>query len=178
MPEEKYIWTIGHSTHTFDKLVQMLNSFGIEQLVDVRRFPGSRRYPYFSKESLECELPGNGIAYIHIEALGGRRKAVKDSVNTAWKNESFRGYADYMETPEFEKTIRQLEQLAEQKRTVYMCSEAVWWSCHRSLISDYLKMNGWRVWHILAAGKEQEHPYSSPAKVVDGKLSYRANELF
>lgn len=178
MSEEKYIWTIGHSTHSFDELVQMLKSFGIEQLADVRRFPGSRHYPWFNKKSLEQELPDNGIAYIHLEALGGRRKASNDSVNTAWKNEAFRGYADYMETAAFKDAIRQLEELAEQKRTAYMCSEAVWWSCHRSLISDYLKVNNWKVMHIMAAGKEQEHPWTSPATVVNGKLSYKRNELF
>lgn len=172
------IWTIGHSTHPFDEFTQMLDAFSIKTLVDIRTFPGSRRYPHFNKEALEASLPQHGIRYIHMPDLGGRRKPVKNSHNTAWKNESFRGYADYMETPEFKQAIKRLESIANENNTAYMCSEAVWWSCHRSLVSDCLKIKGWTVLHIMSENKTQEHPYTSPARVIDGKLSYRSNELF
>jgi uncharacterized protein (DUF488 family) len=175
---DKTIWTIGHSTHTFQEFVRMLQSFNIELVADIRNYPGSRRFPYFNKESLIETLPQQNIRYAHIKELGGRRKPVQDSLNTAWKNSAFRGYADYMESVEFKNAVLALEELALQKRTVYMCSEAVWWSCHRSLVSDDLKAKGWKVMHIMNIGKEQEHPYTSPAKIIEGKLTYRSNELF
>lgn len=180
MSEEtnKIIWTIGHSTHSLEEFIEMLKAFGIEELVDIRTFPGSRRYPHFNKESLEDVLPHNNIRYLHMKELGGRRKPAKDSQNTAWKNEGFRGYADYMETPEFENAIKQLQNIALEIRTAYMCSEAVWWSCHRSMVSDYLKIKGWQVLHIMSKEKVQEHPFTSVARIVDGKLTYKANELF
>lgn len=178
MQEEKQIWTIGHSTHSFEAFTDMLQSFGIERVADIRSYPGSRRYPHFNKESLEYTLPQKDIQYVHIIELGGRRKPEKDSVNTAWKNAAFRGYADYMSSAAFKKGIQLLTDFAEKERTAYMCSEAVWWSCHRSLVSDYFKLNGWKVMHIMAIGKEQEHPYTAPAKIVNGTLSYRAEELF
>jgi uncharacterized protein (DUF488 family) len=169
----KYIWTIGHSTHPFDEFVDMLKSFDIHLLVDIRRFPGSKRYPHFNKDALGKFLPNHNIEYRHLEDLGGRRKVKADSRNTAWRLPAFRGYADYMETDEFKKAIAKLEKMALKQRTVIMCSEAVWWSCHRSLVSDYLKVNGWKVIHIMAVGKSTEHPFTSAAHVVDGELSYR-----
>ncbi len=172
------IWTIGHSTHPLDEFIEILRSFNIETVADIRNYPGSRRYPHFNKETLDQSLPENNIGYIHIKELGGRRKPVKNSVNTAWKNESFRGYADYMETAEFKTAVEYLKQLALKKRMAYMCSEAVWWSCHRSLVSDYLKVQGWEVIHITGKSKSQIHPYTSPAKIIDGKLSYKEPELF
>lgn len=172
------IWTIGHSTHTLDEFTAMLHAFGIATLVDIRTFPGSRRYPHFNKKSLENSLPEKGVRYIHMVELGGRRKPVKDSHHTAWKNEGFRGYADYMETTEFKQGIKRLEEMAYEQNTAYMCSEAVWWSCHRSLVSDYLKIKGWTVLHIMSEHKTQEHPFTSVARIVDGKLTYRSNELF
>lgn len=168
----KIIYTIGHSTHTFAEFLALLQSFKIEVLVDVRRFPGSRKYPQFDLENLEKSLPENGIAYRHLEDLGGRRPAHKDSENTRWHNASFRGYADYMETEPFRKAISDLEKTAEKQTTVIMCAEAVWWRCHRSMISDFLKVNGWTVLHIMALGKTQEHPYTQAAKIVAGKLTY------
>lgn len=171
---EKEIWTIGHSTHPPEVFLELLESFDIELLVDVRRHPGSRRFPHFNKDSLEKWLPDQQVEYVHLEDLGGRRKLMKDSHNTAWRLAYFRGYADYMETDPFKAAVKRLEELASQKRTAFMCSEAVWWSCHRSLISDYLKVRGWKVIHIMAAGKSMEHPFTKPAKVVDGELSYKA----
>lgn len=152
--------------------MEMLKSFRIEALVDVRSFPGSRRYPHFNKENLSKSLEDMGIQYNHILKLGGRRKPDPHSHNTAWKNKAFQGYADYMETKNFKEGIKELLDLATQKRTAYMCSEAVWWRCHRSLISDHLKANGWEVIHIMDKDKGQEHPYTSPAKVVQGRLFY------
>jgi uncharacterized protein (DUF488 family) len=177
--EKKTIWTIGHSTHSLEDFVTLLQKFAIEQLVDIRHYPGSRRFPHFNKEMLSNSLPSNGIGYAHLKQLGGRRKPKTGSTNTAWRLPAFRGYADYMETPDFEEGIKQLEELALQKRTVYMCSEARWWSCHRSLISDYLKVRGWTVLHIMNAAKAQEHPYTAAASIINGELSYKeANELF
>jgi len=151
----------------------MLNSFEIKVLVDVRSFPGSRRYPQFNKENLQACLAEAGIEYQHQPALGGRRRMRPDSTNLAWRNESFRGYADYMETPGFLQGIEQLLEVARLRRTAIMCSEAVWWRCHRSMISDYLKAHGHEVIHVMAVGKSEEHPYTSAARIVDGELSYR-----
>ena len=168
----KQIWTIGHSTHTSNELVAMLKSFDIQVLADIRRFPGSRKFPQFNKDNLEKMLPENGIEYLHFEDLGGRRKPLPDSRNTAWRLDAFKGYADYMETENFKKAIKELEKVAEKKRVAFMCSEAVWWSCHRSLVSDYLKSKGWDVQHIMGVGKSQEHPYTKPARIENGKLVY------
>lgn len=150
----------------------MLKSFDIQVLADIRRFPGSRKFPQFNKDNLEKMLPENGIEYLHFEDLGGRRKPLPDSRNTAWRLDAFKGYADYMETENFKKAIKELEKVAEKKRVAFMCSEAVWWSCHRSLVSDYLKSKGWDVQHIMGVGKSQEHPYTKPARIENGKLVY------
>ena len=172
IPKNKTIWTIAHSTRSFEDLLEMLHSFQIEMLVDIRSYPGSRRYPHFNKEALEISLPQNNIQYTHLKMLGGRRKVNPNSKNTTWRNIAFRGYADYMETDDFKKGIEELETIAIKKRTVYMCSEAVWWRCHRSMVSDYLKARGWKVMHIMNTGKAEEHPYTAPARIVNGELSY------
>lgn len=174
----KHIYTIGHSTHTWQEFLSMLQSFDIKILVDVRTLPGSRRYPQFDKENLERELPEQQIKYIHMIELGGRRKVKKDSKNIRWQNSSFRGYADYMESVEFERAISKLESIAQSGKTAYMCAEAVWWRCHRSLVSDFLKVRGWKVMHIMTAEKLQEHTYTSPARIVNGKLLYSDETLF
>lgn len=168
------IWTIGHSTRTIEDLIALLRAHKIELLVDVRHFPGSRRYPQFNKELLAESLKKAGIEYHHLVQLGGRRGARPDSRNTAWRNEAFRGYADYMETKGFAEGIDCLLDLARRKRTAIMCAEAVWWRCHRSLIADYLKARGYKVLHIQSATKAEEHPFTSAARLVDGKLSYQA----
>lgn len=167
------IWTVGHSTRSITEFVTLLLSFEIAVIVDVRTFPGSRRYPQFNKERLSESLAEAGIAYQHFPDLGGRRRAKADSLNMAWRNDSFRGYADYMETADFRSGIKRLLEIARARRTVVMCAEAVWWRCHRSLISDYLKANGVEVIHIIDTGKSQEHPFTSAAQIVDGELSYR-----
>jgi uncharacterized protein (DUF488 family) len=169
------IWTIGHSTRSIGEFVDILKKFNIKVLADVRRFPGSRKFPHFNKEFLSEKLNEHHIGYLHIPELGGRRKAQKDSKNSAWRNEAFRGYADYMQTKDFENGIEHLAGIAETAPTAYMCSEAVWWRCHRSLISDYLKSKGWEVMHIMDLNKVQEHPYTSAARIVEGKLDYGGN---
>jgi uncharacterized protein (DUF488 family) len=167
------IWTIGHSTRSIDTFISLLKANGITVLADVRTWPGSKPYPQFNKEKLSHSLGKAGIRYEHFPELGGRRKAKPDSKNTAWRNESFRGYADYMETEEFNKGVKRLLDLAAAAGpTAIMCAEAVWWRCHRSLISDYLKARGIEVIHILDANKTEPHPYTSAAQIVNGKLSY------
>jgi uncharacterized protein (DUF488 family) len=166
------IWTIGHSTRTIDEFIRLLEGARIELVADVRKFPGSRRYPHFGQEQLERSLARAGIGYAHFPELGGRRSPQPDSPNTAWRNRAFRGYADYMSSEEFLEGMDRLKGMAKEKRSALMCAEAVWWSCHRSLIADYLKAAGWSVGHIMGEGKIQEHPYTSVAKVVAGQLSY------
>lgn len=170
--ETHIIYTIGHSTHSLDEFLNMLRSFDIKILADIRSLPGSRRFPQFDMENIKISLEETGIQYIHLADLGGRRKMKKDSKNNRWNNDSFRGYADYMETKEFENAIVKLEHIALEQPTAYMCSEAVWWRCHRSMVSDYLKAKGWAVLHIMATGKVQEHKYTSPARIVDGNVFY------
>jgi uncharacterized protein (DUF488 family) len=173
---QKTIYTIGHSTRPLSEFIELLQSFSIVTLADVRSYPGSRRYPHFNKEELSMSLPAKDIFYQHIPRLGGRRKPVPHSKNTAWKNDSFRGYADYMETDEFKKGIDELIKAGSANRAAFMCSEAVWWRCHRSMIADYLKINGWEVLHIINNKKADEHPYTSAATVIDGKLLYGASQ--
>jgi len=170
---ELSLWTVGHSTLSIEEFLKRLASFQIKTLADVRSFPGSRRYPQFNKENLRNAVAAAGIDYLHLPELGGRRKAKPDSLNMTWLNESFRGYADYMETHAFRGGIERLMKLATERRTAIMCAEAVWWRCHRSLIADYLKAAGVMVTHILGEGKSAEHPYTSAAQIVKGKLSYR-----
>lgn len=170
---EKIIWTIGHSTHSLGEFLAMLQSFQIELLADIRGLPGSRRYSHFDKEALEVSMPQNHVQYLHFKDLGGRRKARPDSHNTAWRHPAFRGYADHMETNGFRNAVQDLIQLALSKRTVYMCSEAVWWRCHRSMVSDYLKLHGWTVMHIMGVGKAVEHSYTKPARIEEGHLVYK-----
>ena len=170
------IYTIGHSTRDFDEFIRLLQENRIELLADVRSFPGSRKFPQFNEESLKLTLPENGIEYIHLKQLGGRRRVKPDSRNTVWRNDAFRGYADYMETEDFRNGIAELVELAEEKRTAIMCSEAVWWRCHRSMISDYLKAAGTTVLHIMGEGKLDEHPYTPAAQIIDGVLTYRPGD--
>jgi uncharacterized protein (DUF488 family) len=170
--QNKCIWTIGYSTRTLDLFIEMLKSFQIECVVDIRSFPGSRKYPHFNKEALEISLPESNINYLNLKELGGRRKVNPDSKNMAWRHVAFRGYADYMETDAFKDGIKKLEMIALEQRTAYMCSEAVWWRCHRSMVSDYLKVHRWKVMHIMGVGKADEHPYTAPARIVNGNLTY------
>lgn len=166
------IYTIGHSTRTIEEFLDLLKSFNIKILADIRSLPGSRKFPQFNQDELKISLEENGIEYVYISDLGGRRKANPDSKNTIWRNKSFQAYADYMETDSFQNGIDKLTSLAREKPTAMMCSEAVWWRCHRSMVSDFLKANGWEVLHIMSFGKATEHPYTSPARIVNGKVIY------
>ena len=168
----KIVWTIGHSTHPIDKFIAMLKSFGIKVLADIRSLPGSNKYPQFNQDALRKSLQEAGIGYVHMPGLGGRRRPRPDSENTAWRSRAFMGYADYMETDEFKKAVAELEEMALKQRLVYMCAEVLWWRCHRSLVSDYLKVNGWKVMHIMDEQKATEHPYTKPARAEQGKLFY------
>lgn len=167
------VWTIGHSTHPIDVFLAMLNGSGIETLCDVRRFAGSRRNPQYSPASLRDSLESAGIRYLAIPELGGRRKPAADSVNDAWRNEAFRGYADFMATEEYSRGFQTLMTEARVRRIAIMCSEAVWWRCHRGLVADDLRIRGVKVMHIMGTGPAKEHPFTSAAQIRDGKLSYR-----
>ena len=171
-PESATLYTIGHSTRTIEEFLELLFSFDIKILADIRRLPGSRKYPQFDQDALKKSLEENGIEYIYIEDLGGRRPAKKDSKNTTLRNKSFQGYADYMETESFANAAAELAKLALEKPTAIMCSEAVWWRCHRSMVSDYFKAKGWEVLHIMSLGKATEHPYTAPARIVGNKVFY------
>jgi len=168
------IWTIGHSTRALKEFLGLLSEYGIEAIADVRRFPGSRRYPYFASDALAATLPAHGLAYQWIPRLGGRRKVQPGSPNTAWRNASFQGYADYTATAEFAEGLAELLKLATSKRTALMCAEAVWWRCHRSIIADVLKLRGIEVIHIIDATHTTVHPYTSPARIENGRLNYAA----
>jgi uncharacterized protein (DUF488 family) len=172
------IWTIGHSTREIENFIAALRANDIKAVADVRMFPGSKRYPQFNKETLAAALGKVGIRYEHFPKLGGRRKRRPESRNTAWRHEAFRGYADYMETESFRTGVERLVDLGtECGRTAIMCAEAVWWRCHRGLISDFLKSRGVEVIHIFDVNKAEQHPFTSAARIVDGKLSYSSESL-
>lgn len=172
------LFTIGHSTRTLDELIEVLQAHSIETLVDIRSFPMSRRLPHFNRESLEKSLPENGIRYVWMKDLGGRRKKIlQDSPNVALRNDSFRNYADYMLTPEFEQAVEELIGLAQQSRTAYMCAERVYFQCHRMLVSDWLVAHGHEALHIDDIKPPKPHELMREARLVDGKLIYRGDRL-
>ena len=166
------VWTVGHSTKGIGEFIELLAGYEIEMLADVRRYPASREHPHFNQERLSASLRRVGIEYLPLPELGGRRRPLPDSHNTAWRSESFRGYADYMESDSFRSGIERLLELAQNRRTAVMCSEVLWWRRHRALIADYLKARGVSVTHILGPEKSAAHPYTSAARIVGGKLSY------
>jgi len=166
------IFTIGHADRSWETFVDLLHRQDINLLVDIRRFPGSRHAPQFNDDRLRQALAAEGIDELHLSALGGRRRARPDSPNTTWRHPSFRGYADYMETREFQDALEALAALARTRRVAAMCAETVWWWCHRSLVADALTAHGWQVWHILDAADPRPHRYTSPARIVNGALTY------
>lgn len=170
------IYTIGHSTRTIEQFLELLKAHNIEELIDVRTVPKSGHNPQFGEEALAESLHQEGIAYAHLPQLGGLRHARKDSVNLGWQNTSFRGYADYMATPEFQVALDELKALAEKKRVAIMCAEAVPWRCHRSLIADALTVQGWRVLHIQSRKTASPHELTPFVKVQDGRLTYPTSE--
>lgn len=170
------IFTIGHASLSLSAFVDLLDRYGIALLIDIRRYPGSRYAPQFNPDALGKALEADGIRYQLLPELGGRRRALTDSPNIAWRNPSFRGYADYMETAEFRDGLQRLMELSRDERVAIMCAEAVWWRCHRALVSDALLAQGRQVWHIMSDGTLKLHQLTAPARFVDGLLTYREAE--
>jgi uncharacterized protein (DUF488 family) len=166
------IWTIGHSSRSIEEFAELLAAHGIEAVADVRSIPASRHNPQFAKDALAEALKERGIGYQWLEDLGGRRRVRKDSKNLGWRHPAFRGYADYMATPEFAEGLAQLERFARGKRVALMCAEAVPWRCHRSLIADALLAHHWRVLDIMGASAAKPHKKTPFLKIRRGRLSY------
>lgn len=166
------VWTIGHSTRTIDEFLAIVRAHGISAVADVRRFPGSKRHPHFAADALAERLPAEGIRYLRLPALGGRRAPQRDSRNTGWKHAAFRAYADYIGTPEFAEGLRALTDAAAGAQVAFMCAEAVWWRCHRRIIADVLTARGWEVRHILDEKPAALHLLEPPGHLVNGELSY------
>ena len=156
------IWTVGHSTRSLESFVELLEQYGIQAIADIRRFPGSRRLPQYTSENLRASLADHGISYVWLEGLGGRRKAPPGPTTSAWRNASFRGYAEHLQSEEFAGGLQQLLSLAAQQRTAIMCAEVLWWRCHRPIVSDVLKLSGIEVLHIQDAQRATLHPFTSP----------------
>jgi uncharacterized protein (DUF488 family) len=172
------LYTIGHSTRTEVELIEALQAHSIQILVDIRSSPVSRRLPQFNRESLQRSLPAAGICYVWMKALGGRRsKILDDSPNIALRNDSFRNYADYMLTPQFEKAIVEIVALAGKSRTAYMCAERVYFHCHRMLVSDWLVAHGHEVLHIDDTRPLNPHKMMAEARLIDDKVIYRGDRL-
>jgi uncharacterized protein (DUF488 family) len=168
------VLTIGHSTRSIESFIEMLRAHGVKRVVDVRTIARSRTNPQFNREDLAQSLAEASIGYTHAAELGGLRHDRKDSLNTGWRNASFRGYADYMQTPEFEAAIESLIEAARREQVTIMCAEAVPWRCHRSLIGDALKVRGFDVEDIMSATRTQPHELTSFAKVEGTQVTYPA----
>jgi uncharacterized protein (DUF488 family) len=170
------VLTIGHSTRTIDEFIRLLKSHGATHVVDVRTVPRSLRNPQFNRDTLPRSLEAAGIAYTHVAGLGGLRRPRPDSINTGWKNPSFRGYADHMQTPEFAASLENLIELAQKQRVALMCAEAVPWRCHRSLIADALVAKGVRTEHIMSGSRRDLHAIRSFAKRTGTHLTYPSTD--
>ena len=168
------VWTIGHSTRAVEELLAVLDAYGIETVVDVRRFPGSRRLPQFGADALEEALGGRGIGYRWIAALGGRRRPEPDSPNTGWRHPAFRAYADHTASEEFADGLFELLMIAGGARTAVMCAEVLWWRCHRRLIADVLVSLGVEVVHIRDERQAEPHRLAAPARLARGRLRWTA----
>ncbi|EKT4084548.1 DUF488 domain-containing protein [Stenotrophomonas maltophilia] len=179
-PTPVTVWTIGHSTRPWDEFLRLLFAQGISAIADVRRFPGSRRHPWFASEQMAKTLPAHGVEYLWIPELGGRRKVQPDSPNGAWDNAAFQGYADHMATAEFAGGLSKVLALGGEHRTALMCAEAPWWRCHRRLISDLLTHRGHEVLHIVSHAEPKPHPLNPMAQAVGPALVYppAQTELF
>ena len=172
MPLEQPVLTVGHSNHEADRFIDLLHGQNVEALVDVRRFPGSRRVPWTRSEELDARLAASGIRYLHLEGLGGRRRPVEGSGNRGWRVRQFQGYADHMRSDEFREGLAKLEDQARIQQVAMMCAEAQWWRCHRRLIADALLLGGWRVLHLDAHGALHEHALTEFARVDRASLTY------
>jgi len=166
------LWTIGHSTRTFDELFDALRAHGVTMVADVRKLPRSRRHPQFSIDVLPATLSAAGLRYVHLPGLGGLRRGRADSINRAWRNPSFRAYADYMQTEAFAHELDALLALAARERVAIMCAEALWWRCHRSLIADVLVARRIPVYHIMSLGSAPPHQLREWARVRRGRVTY------
>ena len=171
------VWTVGHSTRTLEGFVELLRGHALTRVADVRTIPRSRRNPQFNRETLPAGLPAAGIGYVHLAGLGGLRRPRGDSVNTAWRNPSFRGYADHMQTPAFEAALEQLLELAAGERVAVMCAEAVRWRCHRSLIADALFARGVTVQHIETPSRAVPHTLTAFAHVEGTRVTYPESQV-
>lgn len=170
------LFTVGHSTHPIPEFLRLLTANGVEQIIDVRSVPRSRWNPQFNREGIAETLSGAGIRYVHMPGLGGLRKARPDSRNTGWEDAGFRGYADYMETGEFERSLAELILEAGQGQTAIMCAESVPWRCHRSLIADVLTARGMPVEHIFPDERREPHRMTRMARVAEGRVTYPAGQ--
>jgi uncharacterized protein (DUF488 family) len=168
------VWTIGHSTRPLEEFLELLSRNRIGAVADVRRYPGSRRWPHFAREPLQLALESRGLLYMWFPELGGRRTPRADSPNTAWRSAAFRGYADYMATEAFADGLDRLVNLASGLPTAILCAESLWWRCHRGLIADVFRWLTFEVIHILGPGSTASHPYTAAARIVSGRLSYSA----
>jgi len=180
MPKENpspLVMTIGHSTHTLEEFIRLLQAHGATCVIDVRTLPCSRHNPQFNKETLQRSLKKAGLEYVHMPGLGGLRHAKSDSLNVGWHNASFRGYADYMQTPEFAQSLEELIRRADQDQIVLMCAEAVPWRCHRSLIADALLVRGIRTEDIMSATHRQVHTLTAFANVRDSSITYPSEDF-
>lgn len=166
------IHTVGHSTRSLPELLGALEPYGIEVVADVRRYPGSRRLPQYAEPALREALPRQGLGYVWIPSLGGRRRPMPDTVNVGWRHDAFRGYADHVQSEEFAEGLFELLMIAPGLRTAIMCAEVLWWRCHRRIISDVLVSLGMDVVHILDASHSSPHRLAEPARVVNGRLRY------
>lgn len=171
------IFTIGHSNHPIEKFLEILRAHRVERVLDVRRFPASRKWPHFNAESLARSLPAEAVQYIGLPELGGRRKPRPDSPHTAWRLEAFRGYADFMDTPDFSAGLEGVMALSREKRSALLCAEALPWRCHRSLIADTLLAHGWEVFEILSAGEAKARRLPGFARVEGNRVIYDVGEL-
>ncbi|HSB32423.1 MAG TPA: DUF488 domain-containing protein [Candidatus Sulfobium mesophilum] len=170
--QKSIVFTIGHSTRPVSEFVEIINAYGIKKVVDIRSIPKSRHNPQFSQDALRESLKAAKIGYLHMKGLGGLRHALRDSPNMAWRNASFRGFADYMQTEAFEENLEKLIETAEKRAIVIMCAEAVPWRCHRSLIGDALLVRGVKVRHIISAGSSRDHTLTPWAEVKGTKITY------
>ncbi len=167
------VLTIGHSNHPLDRFLALLGQHEVEALVDIRRFPGSRKHPHFHRDSLTAALPKSGVEYHWLEALGGRRHKLQgESPNLALENRGFRNYADYMLTDEFREGVKSLLEVARQKRTAIMCAEGLFWQCHRRLVSDFLAASGVTVQYIMPGGELRPHKLTTGAVIEGRRVSY------
>jgi len=166
------IWTVGHSNHPIERLVEILKAHSIERIVDVRRFPASRKWPHFNAPALATSLPAAGIEYVGISELGGRRKPRADSPHVAWRSDAFRGYADYMETEEFVRELARAMSLARERRSALMCAEALPWRCHRSVLADAFLAHGWEAFEILSEKEARSHELPGFARLDGERVIY------